>query len=108
MKVTAEDEDEYGGAEIPRRTEYYHLRNIIAEEMARMRGSIQIHNDEGIGRDALLKWLLGIASSLLVIAITGEVVQYGQQQAILTRLDYLQQQIVEIKKQGATVYRGGS
>lgn len=60
------------------------------------------------GEKALLKWILGIVSTLLVAAVLGAWQQSIQIAELRADVRNLQQQVNEIKQRVGPNYRGGS
>lgn len=73
-----------------------HLSRLIAEAAANATVNIQNYREGGGGissERALLKWILGVVGMLLVAAITGIVVGYGNMRSLQTIAEDHQRQL---------------
>jgi hypothetical protein len=80
------------------------VTRIASEAAARATVNVQAYR-EGTG-ESWQKWILGICAASVVMGIGGAIVAYGSLQAIQTKLEYLQEEVTELKKLVEPRYRG--
>jgi len=91
----------------------YDDRDEVDERLARIVSRVVRDSEVGVkyeegggnGEKALLKWLIGIATSLLIISIVGLVGMYGKLSAIEANQASQQRQLDQLSATVATIRR---
>jgi len=81
------------------------IEDRLARIVAKSVRGVQVEYNEGGGQDN--KWILGILASLVVSAVIGGVVMYGQVSAMRQELQSLHEQVNRVEKIVEPRYRGG-
>jgi hypothetical protein len=98
----------------PERLREYDNRDEIDERLAKIVSRVVRDSEVGVsysegggnGEKSLLKWLVGLATSLLIISIVGLVGMYGKLSAIEANQANQQRQLDQLAGQVATLRRG--